>query len=201
MNIIIASSNQGKIKEIQRWLPEHSVTAYSDILGSFEIEETGKTFQENAIIKAKDIVEKLKNIKYDKEYIVISDDSGLTVPSLNNEPNIYSARYAGENASDKENNAKLITKLQEKNLTKTKAFYTACLAIGYKDEVYTTHGWMHGDVIDEEKGEGGFGYDPLFIPNGYNDTLGILGDDIKKEISHRSQALSLAMKMIGVLLK
>lgn len=201
MNIIIASSNKGKIKEIQRWLPNDIVTAYSEIFGSFEIEETGKTFQENAIIKAKDIVAKLKSAGYSKEYIVISDDSGLTVPALNNEPNIYSARYAGENASDTENNAKIICKLQEKNLKKTEAFYTACLAIGYQDKIYTTHGWMYGKVIDEEKGEGGFGYDPIFIPNGYKDTLGILGNDIKKEISHRSKALSLAMKMIAVLLK
>jgi len=101
MNIIIASSNKGKIKELQRWLPEHTVTPYSEILGSFEIEETGKTFQENAIIKAKDIVQKLKDSDYKKEYIVISDDSGITVPALNNEPNIYSYlqlfRYNREN--------------------------------------------------------------------------------------------------------
>ena len=201
MNIIIASSNKGKIVEIQRWLPEHTVTPYSDVLGSFEIEETGKTFQENAIIKAQTIVSKLKEIDYKDEYIVISDDSGITVPSLNNEPNIYSARYAGINATDKENNEKLISKLKEKNLSKTKAFYTACLAIGYKDLIYTTHGWMHGDVINEEKGEGGFGYDPLFIPDGYENTLGILENNVKKELSHRSKALSLAMKVISVILK
>lgn len=201
MNIIIASSNKGKIKEIQRWLPDHIVTPYSDILGSFEIEETGLTFQENAIIKAKDIVKRLEDAGYEKDYIVISDDSGITVPALNNEPNIYSARYAGENATDKDNNKKLITKLNEKNLTTTKAFYTACLAVAYKNEIYTTHGWMYGTVINEEKGDGGFGYDPLFIPDGYKNTLGILENSIKKELSHRSKALSLAMKVIGVILK
>lgn len=201
MNIIIASSNKGKIAEIQRWLPEHTVTPYSEILGLFEIEETGLTFQENAIIKAKDIVKRLHTLGYKKEYIVMSDDSGITVPALNNEPNIYSARYAGVNASDKENNAKLISKLNEKNITKTKAFYTACLAVAYKDTVYTTHGWMHGDVINEEIGEGGFGYDPLFIPDGYENTLGILENIVKKELSHRSKALSLAMKVIEVILK
>ena len=201
MNIIIASSNKGKIAEIQRWLPEHTVTPYSEILGSFEIEETGKTFQENAIIKAKDIVKKLDKSGYEKEYIVISDDSGITVPALNNEPNIYSARYAGINASDKENNDKLISNLNKKNLTKTKAFYTACLAIGYKNTVYTTHGWMHGDVINEEQGDGGFGYDPLFIPDGNEYTLGTLENSVKKELSHRSKALALAMKVIEVILK
>ena len=201
MNIIIASSNKGKIAEIQRWLPKHTVTPYSEILGSFEIEETGKTFQENAIIKVKAIVSKLKEIEYKNEYLVISDDSGITVPALNNEPSIYSARYAGLNATDKENNQKLISKLNEKNLTKTKAFYTACLAVAYKDDIYTTHGWMHGDVINEEMGEGGFGYDPLFIPDGYENTLGILENDIKKELSHRSKALKLIMKQISVILK
>jgi XTP/dITP diphosphohydrolase len=201
MNIIIASSNKGKIAEIKRWLPNCTVTPYSEILGSFEIEETGHTFQENAIIKAKTIVEKLNNSKYDKEFIVISDDSGITVPALNNEPNIYSARYAGVDASDSENNAKLISKLNEKGLGKTPAYYTACLAVACKNEVYTTHGWMYGDVINEEQGEGGFGYDPLFIPDGYENTLGILENTVKKELSHRSKALSLAMKIIGVILK
>ena len=201
MNIIIASSNKGKIAEIQRWLPEHTVTPYSEILGSFEIEETGKTFQENAVIKAKDIVKKLQESNYKKEYIVISDDSGITVPELNNEPNIYSARYAGLNATDKENNVKLISKLNEKNIVKTKAFYTACLAVAYKDDVYTTHGWMHGDVINQEKGDSGFGYDPLFIPEGYENTLGTLENNVKRELSHRSKALALAMKVIAVILK
>jgi len=201
MNIIIASSNQGKIKEIQRWLPTHSVVPYSEILGSFDIEETGQTFQENAIIKAEAIVAKLKEIGYAKEYIVISDDSGLSVEALNNEPGLYSARYAGLDAKDADNNAKLIAKLNEKNLTKTAAYYTACLAVAYEDKIYTTHGWMFGDVINEQKGEGGFGYDPLFIPNGYTETLGVLDNSIKKELSHRSKALALAMKIISVLLK
>jgi XTP/dITP diphosphohydrolase len=201
MKIIVASSNQGKINEIQRWLGEYNVTPYSEILGSFEIEETGVTFQENAILKVQAIVDKLTAIQYDKEYIVISDDSGITVPALNNEPNIYSARYAGVDATDKENNTKLISKMKEKNISKTKAFYTACLAVAYKNKIYTTHGWMYGDVIDEEKGDGGFGYDPLFIPEGYQNTLGILKNNIKKELSHRNKALKLAMKVIEVILK
>jgi len=201
MNIIIASSNKGKIEEIQRWLPNHNVVPYNEILGSFEIEETGQTFQENAIIKAEVIVQKLNEANYQKEYIVISDDSGLSVEALNNEPGLYSARYAGTDAKDADNNAKLITKLNEKNLTKTPAFYTACLAVAYKGEIYTAHGWMYGDVINEIRGEGGFGYDPLFIPNGYSDTLGILDNSVKKELSHRSKALRLAMRIIGVILK
>ncbi len=201
MKIILASSNKGKIIEIQKLLPSFEVIPYSEILGSFEIIEDGYSFKENAIIKTKTVVEKLQGIKYNEDYIVISDDSGITVPILNNEPNIYSARYAGANATDKENNDKLISKLKLKNISKTKAFYTACLAIGYKNNIYTTHGWMYGDVIAESIGDGGFGYDPLFIPSGYTQTLGTLDVSIKKDLSHRTKALNLAMKLIKVIVK
>ena len=200
MELILASSNKGKIKELAYLLPNFTVIAYSDILGSMDIEETGTTFKQNAIIKAQAVDEALKNKSYDKEYIVIADDSGISVPVLNNEPNIYSARYAGLNASDKQNNEKLISKLNEINLTKTPAFYTACLAFIYKNNIYTTHGWMHGDVINKEVGEGGFGYDPLFIPNNFDKTLGELDSSVKKDLSHRSKALNLAIDVINVIL-
>ena len=200
MELILASSNKGKIKELEYLLPNFNVIAYSEILEDMDIEETGITFKQNAIIKVKAVTEALNKISYDKEYIVLADDSGISVPVLNNEPNIYSARYAGLNASDKQNNEKLISKLNEKNISKTKAFYTACLAISYKDNIYTTHGWMHGDVINQEVGEGGFGYDPLFIPNGYDKTLGELDQSVKKGLSHRSKALNLAIDVINVIL-
>lgn len=201
MKIIIASSNKGKIKEIHKLLPDHDTVPFSDILGDMDIVEDGDSFKANAIIKAKAIVEKLKEIGYKEKYIVIADDSGITVPALNNEPGIYSARYAGENASDKENLDKLISELKKKNLKTASAYYTACIAIGYHDNIYTTHGWMHGDVIGEAKGSGGFGYDPMFIPKGYDKTLGELPDETKKGLSHRSKALDLALKMIKSLTK
>ncbi len=200
MKIVLASSNKGKIKEIQKLLPDVEVVAYSDLLGSFEIVEDGKSFKENAIIKAKAVIKKLQEIG-ENDSIVIADDSGLTVPILDNEPNIYSARYAGMNATDEENNQKLIMKLQEKDIKRTEAFYTACLAIAYQNNIYTTHGWLYGDVIDKSIGECGFGYDPLFIPNGYDTTLGVLDENIKKKIGHRVQALYLAMKIINIILK
>ncbi len=201
MKIVLASANKGKIKEIQKLLPNFDVIPYSDILGKFEIIEDGDSFQQNAIIKVKDVMDKLIENKYAEEFIVIADDSGLTVPALNNEPNIYSARYAGENATDQQNNLKLISKLKEKHIQKTDAFYTACLAIGYKDEIYTTHGWMYGEVCDEMIGEGGFGYDPLFIPNEHTQTLGVLDEKLKQNIGHRAKALALAMKIIKIILK
>lgn len=201
MKIIIASSNKGKLKEIHKLLPTHQTIAYSDILGSFEIVEDGHSFKENAIIKAQAVVNALKKTNYKEEYIVIADDSGITVPALNNEPGIYSARYAGENATDSENINKLISKLQNANLHQADAFYTAAIAISYKDTIYTTHGWMHGKVCDEKKGENGFGYDPIFIPKGLSKTLGELDDQIKKDLGHRSKALNLAMKVINSITK
>ena len=199
MQIILASANQGKIKELKQLLPLYDVIPYSDILGSFDIEETGDSFKQNAILKAKFVNNKLKEKKYDKPYIVISDDSGITVPALDNEPGIYSARYASINATDKQNNEKLISKLKEKNLTEAPAYYTAALAIAYKDSYYTTHGWMYGKVIDKQIGDGGFGYDPMFIPDGFEKTLGELDKKYKKEISHRTKALDLALKIIKAL--
>ncbi len=199
MKIVLASANKGKIEEFKKLLPKNEVVAYSDILGKFDIPETGTTFKENAIIKASAINEKLKE-KGEKDFVVISDDSGISLPILNQAPGVYSARFAGLNASDKENNAKLISKLNELNLEKTAAFYTACIAIIYKDFTYTVHGFMHGDATNKEMGSNGFGYDPLFIPKNFSKTLGELDFEVKQKFSHRSKALDLAKKFLDVIL-
>lgn len=199
MKIVLASANKGKIEEFKKLLPKNEVVAYSDILGKFDIPETGTTFKENAIIKASAINERLKE-KGEKDFVVISDDSGISLPILNNAPGVYSARFAGLNASDKENNEKLISKLNELNIEKTPAFYTACIAIIYKDFTYTVHGFMHGDAINKELGKNGFGYDPLFIPKNFSKTLGELDFEVKQKFSHRSKALNLAKKVLDVIL-
>ena len=200
LKVIIASNNKGKIKEFRALLPNYEVFAFRDLLGDIDIVEDGNSFKANAIIKAKTINNELK-IKYPNEkFLVISDDSGISVPILNNEPNIYSARYAGIGSSDKQNNEKLIKNLKFKNISKTKAFYTASICISYKDDIYTTHGWMHGDVITQELGTNGFGYDPLFIPNNHTLTLGQMQFENKKDLSHRTKALNLAMKVLKVIL-
>jgi len=183
LKIILASGNRGKIKEIKNIL-DYEVVPYFEIIEKFEIEENGSSFKENAIIKAKAIYEKL-----DKDSIVLADDSGISVPVLGGIPGIYSARFAGENATDKDNLDKLISILKEKNIKKTYAFYTASIAVASKWGVFTSHGFMRGDVIDEKRGDKGFGYDPMFIPYGYNKTLGELEEDIKRKISHRVKAL------------
>lgn len=196
MKIVLATGNKGKLEEFKKLLPNVEVIPFKDIIGEYEVIEDGDTFKANAVKKAEEIYEKIN----DENVIVISDDSGISVPALNNEPGIYSARYAGADANDKANNAKLISKLKEKNIEKTKAFYTACIAIVYKNQTYTVHGWMHGQVIDKELGDKGFGYDPMFIPNGFTETLGELPYEVKKEFSHRSKALNLAIKVLDVIL-
>ncbi len=188
MKIVLASGNRGKIKEIKELMVGFEVIAYSDILDKFEIIEDGKTFKENAIIKAKAVYEKLSN----KNDIVIADDSGISVDALGGIPGIYSARFAKVGASDKENLNKLIQTLKQNSLTKTKAHYTASIAIATKYGIFTTHGWMYGNVIDKPRGDNGFGYDPMFIPLGYDKTLGELDKKTKEKFSHRSKALKLA---------
>ena len=188
MRIILATSNQGKVKEFQSWISEYEVVAYSDIMAPFEIDETGLTFKENALIKARAVYEKLDN----KNDIVLSDDSGISVPSLGGIPGIYSARYAGINANAKDNLAKLIAALKDNGIEKTPAFYTAAIALVCQKGEFCVHGWMHGEAIAQARGNNGFGYDPMFIPCGYTQTLGELDESVKKAFSHRARALELA---------
>ncbi len=193
--MVLATGNRGKLREF-RQICQDEVVAFSEILGSLEIVEDGDTFAANALIKAHTIYKKLG-----EEYLVISDDSGISLPVLGGEPGVYSARYAGEGASDKENLHKLIEVVKAKGLTQTPAYYTAAIAVVSKYGEYVVHGWMHGKVIDEARGDKGFGYDPMFIPEGYDKTLGELEDDVKSQISHRGKALALAKPIIEMLKK
>jgi XTP/dITP diphosphohydrolase len=193
MKLVLATGNKGKLREFQQ-MCEEKVTAFSELLGDMEIVEDGDPFAANALIKARTIYEKLGEV-----YLVISDDSGISLPLLDGAPGIYSARYAGEGASDKDNLYKLIDAVKSKGLKETPAYYTAAIAIVSKYGEYVVHGWMHGKVIGETRGEKGFGYDPMFIPTGFDKTLGELNDDIKSEISHRGKALALAKPIIQML--
>ncbi len=193
MKLVLATGNKGKLREFKQ-MCQDEVVPFSDLLEEFEIVEDGDTFAANALIKARTIYEKLG-----EEYLVIADDSGISLPVLDGAPGIYSARYAGMGATDKENLYKLIDAVKEKGLISTPAYYTTAIAIVSKYGEYVVHGWMHGDVIDEARGEKGFGYDPMFIPSGYDKTLGELDEDVKFEISHRGKALALAKPIINML--
>ena len=188
MKIVLATSNKGKVKEFQSWIDEYEVVPFSDVMTPFEIEESGVTFKENALIKARAVYEKLD----DKSSMVLSDDSGISVPLLGGIPGIYSARYAGVGASSSDNLNKLIETLKARKIEKTPAFYTAAIALVCDKGEFCVHGWMHGHALSMAKGINGFGYDPMFVPLGYTQTLGELDESVKKAFSHRARALELA---------
>ena len=195
MQIVLATTNKGKVEEIQKVWELGEIIPYTDLIDPFEIEENGKTFKQNALIKARAIFEAL-----DGKAIVLADDSGICVDALDGKPGIYSARYAGKQASNRQNLNKLIEALRQKGLARSKAHYCAAMALVTKEQSYTVHGWMHGEVITTPRGENGFGYDPIFIPKGYDKTLGELQEEIKSAISHRTKALNLVKtvaKLIG----
>jgi len=192
MKIVLATSNKGKVREIIELLHDREVFPYTDLIEGFEIVEDGDTFKENALIKARAVYTALG----DPEAIVMADDSGISVDALSGAPGIYSARYGGEGASDRDNLLKLVEGLKEKGLNTSPAHYTAAIAIVSREGESCVHGWMYGDVITELRGENGFGYDPIFIPAGFEQTLGELGNDVKKKLSHRSKALELAKILI-----
>ncbi|MGF7405052.1 non-canonical purine NTP pyrophosphatase [Campylobacter concisus] len=201
MKIVLATSNLDKVKEIKEFLKGYEIYALSEVVKPFEIVEDGSSFQENALIKSKAVFEKLKELGLEGEFISLSDDSGISVDALGGEPGIYSARYsdidesgqmAAKNATDASNRAKLISKLNALNLQSSLAHYTACIAISSKFGDYTAHGFMYGEAINEERGTNGFGYDALFIPDGFTRTLGELDNETKLKISHRSKGLELA---------
>jgi XTP/dITP diphosphohydrolase len=195
LKLVLATSNKGKVREIKELCKAYEVVPYTDLIEPFEIIEDADTFKENALIKARAVYNALN----DEDVVVIADDSGISVDLLNGAPGIYSARYAGENANDKDNLYKLIDDIKAKGVEASPAHYTAAIAIVTKGKEKTVHGWMYGTAITEAIGEGGFGYDPMFIPEGFNNTLGELDDEIKKELSHRSKALKLARVVLQTL--
>ena len=192
MKLVLATSNKGKVREIKALCEEYEVIPYSELIEEFEIVEDADTFKGNALIKARAVYDAIG----DDEIIVIADDSGISVEVLDGAPGIYSARYAGSDADDKDNLYKLIEDMKAKGVTESPAYYTAAIAIVSKGIERTVHGWMYGTAITQAKGEGGFGYDPMFIPLGYKETLGELDDAIKRQLSHRSKALSLAKRVL-----
>ncbi|MBN2825352.1 MAG: RdgB/HAM1 family non-canonical purine NTP pyrophosphatase [Campylobacterales bacterium] len=197
MEIVLATSNKGKLREFKQ-MCQANILSFQELLGDIEVEETENSFAGNAILKAKEIYNKLVE-QYGKHYIVVADDSGLVVDALGGEPGIYSARYAGDNASDQENMDKLINNLTQKSLASSKAHYTCAIAIVSKYDTYCVHGWVHGSIDTTPKGDQGFGYDPLFTPDGYTQTMAEISPELKSKISHRAKALVLAKPIIEML--
>lgn len=197
MKLVLATSNKGKVREITAMYSDFEVIPYSDLIKAFEIIEDAPDFKGNALIKARAVYKALD----DEEAIVFSDDSGISVEVLDGAPGVFSARYGGETASDRDNLEKLMNEVKKKGFSSSPAFYTAAIAIVCKEGEYTTHGWMYGDVVTEPRGDGGFGYDPCFIPKGYDKTLGELDENVKSKLSHRSAALANAKPILHVIKK
>lgn len=184
MKLIFASQNQGKIREVKSIFndSQFDIISLYDLGNNIHIEETGTTFSENAFIKAKGIFD------YYKEP-VIADDSGIVIEQLNGRPGVYSARYAGENSTDEENNLKVLNELKEFP-EPHKAKYV-CIAVFYDGKnLIETIGELHGRIIKEPRGTGGFGYDPIFVPDGYEKTVAELELEEKNKISHRAKAFN-----------
>lgn len=182
MKIIFASKNEGKVKEVRYILYgiNAEILSLNDVGFTDDIPETADTFEGNAKIKAETIYNKFK-------LPTIADDSGIVALQLGNEPGVFSARYAGENATDKENNKKLLEKL--KSFSEPHKGKFICAAVYYfGTEFIVSMGEITGTIIKEPRGTNGFGYDPLFLPDGYDKTTAELPPEIKNKISHRFRA-------------
>lgn len=200
--LVIASNNEGKIKEIKRVLASLPVEVLSlkDMGLDIEVEEDGLTFEDNAKKKSVEIYKELIR-RNESNFIVMSDDSGLEVDYLNGEPGVFSARYAGEHGNDKKNNEKLLLNLAGVSDDNRKARFVCQLAlINEKNEYRTVRGTVDGYILEEEKGNGGFGYDPLFFYKPLNKSFGELTMEEKNEISHRGVALQKVKEIIKELL-
>ncbi len=190
LKLLFATQNEGKLKEVKKIFNRRifqliSLNEYSDIP---EIIEDADTFEGNAVIKAKTVYEKF-------QIPVIADDSGLVVKQLNGEPGIHSARYAGENSTYPENNKKLLKELHKFSEPHLAKFI--CCAVFYDGEnIISTFGELKGKIIHDFKGQNGFGYDPIFVAEGFGKTLAEISFEEKNKISHRAEAFKKLEKLI-----
>jgi len=186
MDLLLATRNPHKTREIQRILGTKFVVR--DLRDHPEIPETienGETFEDNAILKAMAVSKSLRGF-------VIADDSGLEVDALNGAPGIYSARFAGPNATDQQNIEKLLRELKRSDAKKGQiaARFRCVLALARAAQILGTfEGVVEGTIVDLPRGRGGFGYDPIFKPNGFDQTFGQLAVAKKDRVSHRGRAL------------
>ncbi len=181
MPLVFASNNPNKIKEIQLLLPNTlQILSLEDICCLEDIPETAPTIEGNAIQKANYVTEKYG-------YPCFADDTGLEVAALDNAPGVYSARYAGEQKNADDNMAKLLDNLSDK--TNRKAQFKTVICLNLNGNQHLFEGIIKGEIIHEKRGSAGFGYDPIFIPNGYSNTFAEMSMSEKSKISHRGLAV------------
>ncbi len=186
--MLISTRNSHKTEEIRAMLGSgyQVIDLNADECSHFpEVDETGTTFLENAKLKAVEI-------SMITEGVILSDDSGLEVDALGGDPGVYSARYAGTDGDDEANNAKLMNELEKlSDDTDRSARFRCIMVLAQAGEVLAHFdGSVEGCIITELTGDGGFGYDPLFVPDGYDQTFAQLGDQVKNTLSHRANALN-----------
>lgn len=180
MKIVFATNNQNKIKEIQSMMPSSIEIISLESIGCYEdIPETAATIEGNAILKADYVTQKYG-------FDCFADDTGLEVDALNGKPGVFSARYAGEQKSAEDNMAKLLLNL--KNTTNRAAQFKTVISLNLKGKQYLFEGIARGVITSEKTGEHGFGYDPIFRPDGYQETFAELSLETKNTISHRGKA-------------
>jgi len=184
--IVLATNNKHKLKEFREILKDYNIITLNDIEYFDDIEETGETFEDNALIKAETIHKYLK--EKDLEYIVISDDSGLCVDSLNGAPGIYSSRYAGVHGNIQANRDKLQKELEGKDRN---AYFICTIIVYYPNGEHKTFaGKTFGEIAKEELGNKDFGYDCIFYSKDLNKTFGEASEEEKNSVSHRGRAIS-----------
>ena len=192
--LLLGTHNPGKVKEITSILADEgwSLRSLQEFRNLETAEENGATYAENAIVKAQFYARATG-------LCALADDSGLEVAALGGAPGVFSARYAGENASDADRRALLLSELAETGDTDRRARFVAVVAIADSEGAVlnVAEGICEGTITFEPRGEGGFGYDPLFIPVGYNQTFAELPDTVKNHISHRARALLQTRQFLG----
>ncbi len=189
--LLVATNNAGKVRELSQLLSDAPLRLrlLSEFDGVTEAEETGTTFTENAVLKA---------LHYSSHagLLTLSDDSGLAVDALGGAPGVYSARYAGSDATYAERMSKLLAEIDAAGGANRRARFVCVIAVADPSDktVETFEGVCEGRIAHAARGAGGFGYDPLFIPEGYDKTFGELPEEVKHSLSHRARALAQAVR-------
>lgn len=187
MRLVVASGNKNKLREIAEIFTEFEVVPQKQMGFDEDVEETGKTFAENALLKARAACKALG-------CMALADDSGLCVDALGGEPGIYSARYCGHHGSDKENRDLLLKNMR--GVANRKAHFNSAIALVYPDgRELVAEGQTYGEILTEEVGEGGFGYDRIFMSDDLGKSFGVATAEEKNAVSHRFRALQTMLKL------
>lgn len=189
MKLVFATNNQHKLDEVRKVVTgDFEIVSLSEIDCHDDIPETADTLEGNALQKA-------RYIKEHFGYDCFADDTGLEVEALNNAPGIYSARYAGPGHDSEANMNKLLQKMKDKE--NRKAQFRTAIALILNGKEYLFEGIVRGSIITEKRGNSGFGYDPIFVPENYKETFAELGNDIKNQISHRAEAVKKLIEFLS----